>query len=622
MNNKSVRNEGRELSNQRDKASLTRGRDTASGGVTVGDARVQEFDLLVVGSGASGLAAAVTAAWHGLSVAVVEKDPVFGGASAWSGGWMWVPGNPLAKRAGIHENPEQPRAYLKHEMGDRYDPVRVDAFLINGPRMVEFFETHTELKFTDGNGIPDMHAHLPGAATQGHQIIAAPYDGRRIGGLIKRLRVTMRETSFIGMPIMAGADLTAFLTVTRSIRSALHVCRRVARHLLDLALHGRAMQLVNGVALIGRLAKSAEKLGVLLIESAPAKSLISEHGVVCGAVVETPQGPLEIRTRKGVVLASGGFPNDVKRRRALLSSAWAEQEHLALPPEACSGDGATLAESVGGRIVGDLASPLAWAPVSKIMHADGSVGHFPHIIDRGKPGVIGVLANGRRFVNEAGGYYDYATAMLESVPAGQEVTSWLICDHRFQRSYGLGFAKPFPLPLGSYVRSGYLKRAASIEELAVQCGIDAQCLVQTVQTYNVNARRGEDPEFGRGSTPYNIKQGDPAHRPNPCVAPIEEAPFYAVKVQLGSFATFAGLKTNEHAQVLDRDDKPITGLYAIGADMASVMGGFYPSGGINLGPAMTFGYVAGRHAAGIVDDQDDEAAIAQPIHSPATRAKG
>jgi succinate dehydrogenase/fumarate reductase flavoprotein subunit len=562
------------------------------------DSKQMACDLLVVGSGASGLAAAVTAAWHGLAVIVVEKEPVFGGATAWSGGWMWVPGNPLAKRAGIHEDLQQPRTYLRNELGARYDPARIDAFLDNCGPMVAFFEEHTALQFVDGNAIPDMHGKVAGAATQGHQVIAAPYDGREVGPLIKRLRKTMRETSFVGMPIMAGKDLMAFLSVTRSMGSLLHVTRRFSRHLLDLAIHGRAMQLVNGVALVARLAKSAEKLGVRLIESAPARRLIVEDGAVRGAVVSTAQGEIEIRAAKGVVLAAGGFPNDVERRKALFPRTPTGREHLALPPESCSGDGISLGESAGGALVTDLASPVAWAPVSQVPHAGGSIGHFPHIVDRAKPGVIGVLANGKRFVNEADGYYDYAAAMVAAVPEGEEVASWLVCDHRFQRRYGIGFAKPFPLPLAPYIRSGYLKRGTSIEELARACGIVPGALAETVRRYNEHARRGDDPEFGRGSTPYNRKQGDPLHGPNPCVAPIEHGPFYAVKVQPGSFGTFAGLKTNGLAQVLGRDDQPIAGLYAVGTDMASVMGGFYPSGGINLGPAMTFGYIAGRHAAG------------------------
>lgn len=558
-----------------------------------------EFDLLVVGSGASGLSAAVTAAWHGLKVVVVEKDDALGGASAWSGGWMWVPGNPLAQRAGIHEDPQQPRTYLRNQLGDRYDPERIDAFLDNGPRMVAFFEEHTSLKFVDGNAIPDMHGNVPGAATGGHQVIAKPYDGREVGPLLKRLRTTMRETSFLGMPIMAGPDLMAFLSITRSGRSLWHVCKRVSRHLIDLTLHGRAMQLVNGVALIARLAKSAQDLGVMFMESTPARRLIIEGGAVRGAVVDTPDGELEIRATRGVILAAGGFPNDVDRRRSLFPRTPTGAEHLALPPAGCSGDGIRLGETAGGVLNTDVASPAAWAPVSRVPYRDGSTGHFPHIIDRGKPGVIGVLSNGKRFVNEANGYYDYTAAMVAAAPQGQEVASWLVCDHRFQRRYGLGWSRPFPIPVGPYVRSGYLTRADTIEELAVACGIEADGLARTLRTFNDNARRGEDPEFGRGTTAFNRKQGDPLHTgPNPCVAPIEVGPFYAVKVLPGSFGTFAGLKTNGKAQVLDKSGAPVAGLYAVGTDMASVMGGYYPSGGINLGPALTFGYVAACHAAG------------------------
>lgn len=559
-----------------------------------------DCDLLVIGSGASGLAAAVSAAWHGLKVVVVEKHSHFGGATAWSGGWAWLPGNPLARRAGIDENPAEPRRYLRNELGEQYDPARVDAFLDNAPHMVAFFEKHTELQWADGNGIPDIHGHTPGAATGGHQVIAAPYDARRVGKLIKRMRKTMRETAFLGMPIMAGADLSAFLTLTRSARSFWHVTRRLLGHLRDLAVHGRAMHLVNGVALAARLAKSAQDQGVLLIESAPAEALLQNGERVTGAWVQTPRGPLQINASKGVVLAAGGFPHDIARRQALFPRTPTGNEHLALPPEQCNGDGIRLGESVGGVIATGLASPAAWAPVSRVQHGDGTVGHFPHIIDRAKPGVIGVLANGERFCNEADGYYDYTTAMIAACPEGEEVASWLVCDHRCLRRFGLGYARPFPVPLGPVLRSGYLLRGHTLAELAQACGIDQTGLERSVARYNEHARHGSDPAFGRGSTAYNRKMGDPSTKArNPCVAPLETGPFYAVKVHPGSFGTFAGLKTNAQAQVVDASGAPIAGLYAVGTDMASVMGGFYPSGGINLGPALTFGYIAGRHAAGV-----------------------
>jgi succinate dehydrogenase/fumarate reductase flavoprotein subunit len=291
------------------------------------------------------------------------------------------------------------------------------------------------------------------------------------------------------------------------------------------------MQLVNGVALIARLAKSAEDLGVLLWASAPVTALLSENGEVRGAVVSTAKGTVHIRTRKAVVLAAGGFPNDIERRKALFPRTPTGHEHLALPPQGASGDGLRLGESVGAQVKTDLKSPVAWAPVSQVPHKDGSIGHFPHIIERGKPGIIGVLSNGQRFVNEANGYYDYVTAMVAAAPQGEEVASWLMCSHRFQRRYGLGISRPFPLPVTPFIRSGYLKTGDTLEELAQACGIDENGLRATLSHYNQHARHGDDPQFGRGSTPYNRKQGDPLQQPNPCVAPIEQGPFYAVKVR-------------------------------------------------------------------------------------------
>ncbi|MGT2428614.1 FAD-dependent oxidoreductase [Cupriavidus basilensis] len=555
-------------------------------------------DLLVIGSGAGGLSAAVVAARLGLKVLVVEKEPVYGGTTAWSGGWMWIPRNPLAVAANITEELEQPLAYLRHELGAQFDEGRARAFLENGPRMVEFFRRHTALEFVDGNTVPDFHGNTPGAATGGRSVCAAPFDARQLGGRIAQLKPPLAETTLWGMGI-AGTELRHFLNASRSAKSFCYVARRVMRHWRDLLLHGRGMWLVNGNALVARLAASAFDAGVELRVSCPARRLLEAGRPGGWRGREHPTGEIEIHAARGVVLACGGFPHDVKRKRELLPHTFTGEQHWSAASLGNTGDGLTLGESAGGTIARDLESAAALAPVSLVPRRDGTVAHFPHLIERAKPGLIAVVRNGRRFTNEADSITISCAACSRPRRQGQLAEAWLICDHRFIRRYGLGAVKPAPMPMRASLRSGYLKCERSLAALAQACGIDADTLQRTVQRYNLHARSGADPDFGKGETPYNRVQGDASlDGPNPCMAPIEHGPFYAVRIVAGSLGTFAGLVTNASAQVLDARRQPIPGLYAGGNDMSSVMGGNYPSGGITLGPAMTFGFVAACHAAG------------------------
>jgi succinate dehydrogenase/fumarate reductase flavoprotein subunit len=565
-----------------------------SGKDEVTETKQEACDLLVAGSGAAGLAAAVTAAHCGLKVILVEKDNVLGGTTAWSGGWIWAPCNPIAKKHGINEDASEPRSYLEAVLGNNFNAELVDAFLAAAPEMVDFFESQTALHFDPGLHIPDTYGDQPGAGTGGRSVIAKSLDGRELGSNMSRLRKPLPETSFWGLTIQAGRDLKAFMTATRSPRSAVYVANRLAQHLWDLARYGRAMQLRNGQALVARLLCSAIDAGVdIRINTTIASLERGRHGIN-GAHVAGPDSQYHIMAKRGVVLACGGFPNDLERRQRQFSLA---QTHRTLAVASASGDGVRLGESAGGRQADTLASPGAWCPVSEVTWPDGRTGVFPHIIDRGKPGVIGVLRTGKRFCNEGLGYHDYVAAMFDAVGSDTNPESWLICDHRFLRRYGLGIVRPAPVPIRPWLKSGYLKRGYTLDTLAETCGIDATGLQQTVSAFNADSRNGVDPTFGRGTTPYMRLQGDASVHPNPCLAPIETAPFYAVRVIPGSFGTFAGLQTDGHARVLDEGGCPIPGLYAAGTDMASVMGGHYPAGGINLGPALTFGFIAGHHAA-------------------------
>lgn len=566
--------------------------------------QVEHCDLLVAGSGAGGLSTAVVAAHLGLKVIVVEKDSQFGGTTAWSGGWMWVPRNPLAVAAGIVESIDAPLNYLRHELGDGCNEPLVRTFLENAPHMVTFFREQTALQFIDGNVIPDFHGNSPDAATGGRSVCAAPFDGRQLGEHIRHLKPPLRETAPWGMGIASGADIRHFFNAMRSWSSFAYVTRRVLRHWRDRLLHGCGMHLVNGNALVAALVRSALDRNVEIRLNTSLVRLVggNQHvgGRVTGAIIHSPHGDVEVRATRGVVLACGGFPHDIARKQQLLPHAPSGREHWSAAAGSCTGEGLRAGEEVGGSVSRNQASPAALAPVSLVPRPDGSLGHYPHLLERAKPGLISVTRDGVRFTNEANSYYDFMTDLLRVCDGKPTVEAWLVCDHAFIRHWGLGAAKPAPLPLRPYLRSGYLKRGRTLAALATECGINASALTATVARYNSQAAAGVDADFHKGETPYNRIQGDAKHGgPNPCMAPITQAPFYAVRVVPGSLGTFAGLVTDNNAQVLDSSGMPIGGLYACGNDMNSIMGGRYPSGGITLGPAMTFGYLAARHAAAL-----------------------
>ena len=558
-----------------------------------------DCDVLVIGAGAGGLATAITARKNGLHVIVVEKEPVFGGTTAFSGGVLWVPGNSVSKAAGAKDTAEAARTYLRSETGAHFDAAQVEAFLQEGPAMVDFFQRETQVKFIP-TLYPDYHPDVGGGVDIGRSILAAPYDIRALGKEADRLRPPRATITFIGMMFnSSNADLKHFFQATKSATSAWYVVKRLANHIKELILYRRGVQVTSGNALAARLAKSALDLRIPIHTETAAKELLTSGDRISGALVEGPHGKRRIHARKAVVLASGGFSHDLERIRKAYPHVRQGGEHFSPVPTGNTGDGARLAESAGGRVEIRYSSPAAWMPTSKVPMGNGRFGAFPHLLDRYKPGIIGVLKNGRRFTNESNSYHDVGAAMIEACEGQAETAMWLVCDQATLSKYGLGYAKPAPMPLGPFVRNGYLAKGATLAELAKNAGIDAANLEATVRKYNEGAARGEDPEFGRGRTSFNRYLADPEVKPNPCVAPIGKGPYYALKVLVGDLGTFDGITTDVVGHVLDANGQPINGLYAVGNDRASVMGGNYPGAGITLGPIMTFGYITGRHLAGI-----------------------
>ena len=486
----------------------------------------QEIDVLVVGSGAGGLATAVCSAHRNLSVIVAEKEPVFGGTTARSGGWMWIPDNAPGRREGFEDSAEKARTYLQHEAGEHFDAARIDAFLEAGPKAIDFYEAETSLQFDLGPFFADYHPTAPGGMDGGRSIVARPFDGRELGEEIRRLRPPLEEITFLGMMIGSGKELLHFFNVTRSPVSALYVGWLLVKFLRDKLFHGRPMRLMNGNALVARLAKSAFDRDVEIWTSSPVRGLLhDETGRLIGARVDRPDGPVEIIARKGIVLAAGGFPQDAVRRKALLPHSPSGHEHVSPAPPGNTGDGLRLGEAAGATVDTSLPHAAALVPISRPVKADGTLGTFPHFVDRSKPGVIAITRSGRRFVNEANSYHDFCQAMIarcrEENGPDCEFSAWFITDHRAFRKYGLGFVKPAPVPFERHVQNGYLIRGNTLADLASQIGADPAAFENTVSRFNEEARQGEDSEFGKGSTSYNRSLGDPEHKPNPCLAPIE-----------------------------------------------------------------------------------------------------
>jgi succinate dehydrogenase/fumarate reductase flavoprotein subunit len=555
----------------------------------------ETYDVIVIGAGAGGMTAAAVAAAEGLRVLVVEKTDFVGGTTAWSGGMVWIPANAKMKEAGLSDSVTDAVQYLASTVPESANASLRAAFLARGPEAVGYLEANTEVRLQPVKAYPDYYPERLGATAGGRVLEPVAFDGRRLGKRFARLRPPLPEFTLFGGMMVNRLDIPHLRKAGQSLRSTLRAARLVTEYALQRLRSPRGTTLHLGNALAARLYASLLARQVEILFGAEVGDLSTQGDRVAGIVIRHGARDRLIAARRGVVLATGGFSHDAALRKRLFPLA---AGFVSATNPSGTGDGLRLAATAGPALNTDATSPAYWVPASLFRRADGSRGVFPHTVtDRAKPGVIAVNAAGRRFVNEALSYHEFVLAMLRDGNGEPDRPFYLICDRPFLWSYGLGRNKPFTRNVRPYVTSGELVEAADIAQVAAKIGIKPPALAATVATYNTDAKEGRDPEFGRGSTIYQRHLGDPAHKPNPCVAPILRAPFFAMRIYPADLGTAIGMKVDAQARVLREDGTPIAGLYACGNDMGSIMNGNYPGPGITLGPALTFGYIAGRHLA-------------------------
>ena len=555
----------------------------------------EEFDFVVVGSGGGSMCAALVMRASGKSVVVLEKTDLLGGTTARSGGVMWIPNNPLMAKDGVEDSYEKSMTYLDATAGASIDAPgaskeRLSAYVTQGANMVNFLMGQG-VKLRRSPYWPDYYDDRPGGSAPGRTVMAEVFDVNELGEWKAKLRPNA---------IKVPATLDDSLTLTTFNRSW-----KGKKMLVKVGLRGLFGKLTGkdyvtaGNALQGRMLQAAVKAGVDLRVNAAVTSFILEDGAVKGVVIQRDGRDWRIGARLGVLVNAGGFAQNQEMRDRYApgtSVLWtgAAPGDTGEMLQAMMGIGAGVAqmeERVGHQHVlppGEENSDGQGITVTKV----GSQ------LDIAKPHSIVVDQSGVRYMNESGSYMAFCKNVLERNKTVPAIPSWWIVDQYYMKTYM--FCKRMPgstLPQ-EWFDSGWLKKADTIEELAVKIGVDPTVLKDTVDRFNAGAREGRDPEFHRGDRAYDNWLGDIVHTPSQAIGPVDKAPYYAAPVHPGDLGTYGGVITDDQARVLREDGSVIPGLYATGTSTASVMGRYYPGAGSSVGPSFVWGYVAAKHAAG------------------------
>ena len=550
----------------------------------------KSVDLLIAGSGGGGLVAALAAIDSGLEPLIVEKQAKVGGSTGLSGGIVWMPNNPLMRADGIADSHEDGLAYLADVVGDigaPSSPVRREMFLTAGYEMINFL-LRKGIRLQRCAGWSDYYPNHKGGNAAGRAVEGLPFDAAELGDWSDKVQPPLAKN--YGFVVLTNElrSVQYYNRAPRAFAVALRVFLRTAA-----ARIRRREILTNGASLCAQMLKALIGLGgdgPPLWTNAAMQDLIVEDGRVVGARIIRDGQTVAIEARKGVLLAAGGFSHNADMRRRY-SGEQPNEARWSIANAGDTGEVLQAAMRLGAKT--DLRDD-AWGLPSVVI-PDGGAAAASLGVGRQRPGAIYVDSAGRRFCNESNSYVEVGKAMY----ANKAVPCWMVFDEGYVRRYisGANPLKKRRLPDELFER-GAVKRGDSIGDLARQIDVPADELTRTVQRFNRFAAKGLDPDFGRGQSAYNDCLGDPGYRPNASIGPLDRAPYYATNVYPADVGTCGGVITDEHAQVLDSDDRVIAGLYATGNTTATVMGRTYPGAGASIASSMVFGYVAARHAAG------------------------
>ncbi|HEX7717460.1 MAG TPA: 3-oxosteroid 1-dehydrogenase [Marmoricola sp.] len=543
------------------------------------------YDVVVVGAGGAGMTAALAAARQGLDTVLIEKSGWFGGSTARSGGGVWIPGNYALRAAGEADDLEESKRYLDSIVGDVVPKVRRDTYIDRGPEVMDFLKEYTPVRFTWVPEYADYLPEAPGGRARGRTVEPVPLDARFLGDELERLHPPYGKAP--ANLIVTQADYRKISLGLRTLRGPLTMVKVLLRRVLSMLL-GRKMYAMGNAVAIG-LRKGLLDAGVPVLYDTELSDLLLEHGRVVGVRVVRDGAPTEIRARRGVILGSGGFEKNLEMREKYQPQPTSVDWTTGAPSN--TGGGIEAGIAAGAQV--DLMDDAWWGPTIPLPS-----GPWFCLAERNLPGSIIVNAAGQRYMNEALPYVEAVHEIYKGEETGvTHVPSWMIIDQRYRNRYlfaGLSPRQPFP---GRWYKSGAIRKASTLDELAAEIDVPADALRATVDRFNGFAETGVDEDFHRGESAYDKYYSDPTVKPNPSLHRIDQAPFYAVKIVPGDLGTKGGLVTDERGRVLRADGSAIEGLYAAGNCSSAVMGHTYAGPGATIGPAMVFGYLAAEDLA-------------------------